>query len=211
VNRVVYLVDGFNLYHSLLEAERRVGRYLRWLDVAGMCSSYLHALPGRNAVAGIVFFFALPHHLESRRPGLIAAELTYIDALSATGVEVRLGQFKRRTRTCPSCGDRIVTFEEKETDVAIGTTMAAMVCADECDTVVLVTGDTDLLPAIRVARERRGDTCLAALFPLGRFNAQLQTAVDLSWTLRAATYVTHQLPDSVMAPDGRIIRKRPEQ
>ena len=208
VNRVVYLVDGFNLYHSLLDAERSVGRNLRWLDVARLCASYLHALPGRCVVAGVVFFFALPHHLELRHPGLVAEELNYLDALAATGVELRLGQFKRRTRTCPSCGRPIVAFEEKETDVAIGTTMAAMVCDDECDTVVLVTGDTDLLPAIHVSRERRADKCLAAIFPLGRFNAQLQAAVDFSWTLKAATYIAHQLPDPVLAPDGRAISRR---
>ena len=207
VNRVVYLVDGFNLYHSLLDAERRVGRDLRWLDVAKLCASYLHALPGRCVVASVVFFFALPHHLELRHPGLVAQELRYLDAPAATGVELRLGQFKRRTRTCPSCGQPIVAFEEKETDVAIGTTMAAMVCDNECDTVVLVTGDTDLLPAIRVARERRGEKCLAALFPLGRFNAQLQAAVDFSWTLKAATYIAHQLPDPVLTPDGRAITR----
>ena len=87
----------------------------------------------------------------------------YLEALRATGVETRLGQFKRRQRTCPFCGRRFVTFEEKETDVAIGATMTRLVCDDACDTVVLVTGDTDLVPAFRLreigTRARRWRWC----------------------------------------------------
>jgi hypothetical protein len=48
VNRCVFLVDGLNLYHSLLDAERETGRQLRRLDVAALCESYLHALPGQS-------------------------------------------------------------------------------------------------------------------------------------------------------------------
>jgi hypothetical protein len=59
VNRVVYLVDGFNLYHSLREVERSRGHSLRWLDLAALCSSLLHAVPGRSELAGIVYFSAL--------------------------------------------------------------------------------------------------------------------------------------------------------
>jgi len=184
-----------------------LGRHLRWLDVAALCSSYLHALPGDSVPAGIIHFSALPHHLELRRPGAVARQLEYLSALSATGVETRLGQFKRRTRVCPSCGSRFIAYEEKETDVAIGTHMTGLVCADECDTVVLVTGDTDLLPAIHTARERAPEKSLVVLFPYRRVNSQLKCAVDRSFVVKASSYARHQLPDRVYAKDGRVIRR----
>jgi len=39
--RVCFIVDGFNLYHSLKEVEHRQGRSCHWLDLPGLCSSYL--------------------------------------------------------------------------------------------------------------------------------------------------------------------------
>jgi len=50
VNRVVCLIDGFNLYHSLRDLERGHGHSLRWLDLKALCSSLLHAVPGRCEV-----------------------------------------------------------------------------------------------------------------------------------------------------------------
>ena len=61
VNRTVFLVDGFNLHHSL-----------RWLDLTALCSSLVHALPGRCEVAGIVYFSALARHMDASRPGTVA-------------------------------------------------------------------------------------------------------------------------------------------
>ena len=193
VNRTVFLVDGFNLYHSVLDGERALGRSLRWLDVASLCSSYLHALPGDSVLQGIIHFSALPHHLEARRPGVVRRQMRYLEALRTTGVETRLGQFKRRERTCPWCGRRFVTFEEKETDVAIGTVLTRLVCDDACDTVVLVTGDTDLVPALTMGRDRDPGKTLAVLFPYRRASAQLKHVADASFTIKAKTYARHQL------------------
>ena len=198
VNRTVFLVDGYNLYHSLLDGERVLGRSLRRLDVFSLCSSYLHALPGESVLQGVIHFSALPHHLEARRPGVVHGQMRYLEALRATGVETRLGQFKRRERTCPLCGRGFVTFEEKETDVAIGTTLTRLVCDDACDTVVLVTGDTDLVPAVTTARDRDPGKTLAVLFPYRRANAELKRVADTAFTMKATNYARHQLPNALI-------------
>jgi len=198
VNRTVFLVDGFNLHHSVLDSERLLGRRLRSLDVASLCASYLHALPGPSSLEGIIHFSASPHHLEVTRPGVVHQRQAYLRALRATGVETRLGQFKRRERTCPFCGRRLAAFEEKETDVAIGAAMTRLVCDDACDTVVLVTGDTDLVPAVRTARDRDPSKTLAVVFPYRRANAELKRVADAAFTIKAATYARPQLPPSAL-------------
>ena len=167
---------------------------MRWLDISSLCSSYLHALPGESVLQSVIHFSALPHHLEARRPGVVRRQMRYLEALRATGVETRLGQFKRRERTCPQCGRRFATFEEKETDVAIGATLTRLICDDACDTVVLVTGDTDLVPAVITGRDRDPAKTLAVLFPYRRANAELKRVVDASFTIKATTYAKHQLP-----------------
>ena len=192
VNRCVFLVDGLNLYHSLLDAERETGRPLRRLDVAALCESYLHALPGQSRSEAVVYFSALAHHRERRHPGTVARQVSYFSELEATGVQVRLGQFKARSMVCPQCGRDFVGWEEKETDVAIGARLLEYVCRAECDTAVLVTGDTDLVPAMHAARRLDPGRRLVVLQPYRRANRELARSADKALAMRTANYARHQ-------------------
>lgn len=192
VNRTAFLVDGFNLYHSQRECERATGKSLFWLDVAGLCASFLHALPGRSELAEVGYFSALAHHRESTHPGTVARQVDYFAALQSTGVHVELGQFKPRTAVCPGCGARFVRWEEKETDVAIGTRLAELACGHTCDTLAVVSGDTDLVPALRVARRLAPRKLLVVLQPFRRVNRELSRHADRSLTIGVRSYVRHQ-------------------
>ena len=193
VNRCVFLVDGLNLYHSALDAERVTGRPLRGLDVSALCRSYLHALPGRSSLSSIMYFSAVAHHRELRRHGTVARQVAYFKALEGTGVQLHLGQFKAKTQVCPLCGGKFVGWEEKETDVAIGATLLELICRDMCETAVLVTGDTDLVPAMRAARRLDPAKHLVALQPYRRVNRELSRCSDRALTIRVASYARHQL------------------
>ena len=194
VNRCAFLVDGLNLYHSALHAERATRRSLRRLDIATLCRSHLHALPGRSAVTCVMYFSAVAHHRESRRPGTVARQVAYFTALEATGVQLHLGHFKAKSQVCPLCGGRFVGWEEKETDVAIGARLLELICRDLGDTVVLVTGDTDLVPAMRTARRLDPTKDLVALQPYRRVNRELSRCADRALTIRVASYARNQLP-----------------
>ena len=206
MNRVVYLVDGFNLYHSLREAERARGRALRWLDLTALGSSLVHALPGRCEVAGIVYFSALARHMEASRPGTVARHLRYLDALQATGVETILSQFKRRQVRCPYCGRVRDRWEEKQTDVGIAVRLMKLASAHTCERVLVVSGDTDLVPAISEARST-WPTRIGVAFPARRANAQLRAVADWTVNLDAGSYARHQFPAVVRGRDGTGIRR----
>jgi len=193
VNRTVFLVDGFNVYHSLRESERIVGRPLDQLDVVGLCRSFLHTIPGQAQAVGVLYFSALAHHREAEHPGAIAHQVAYFSALEASGASVHLGQFKARTLRCPLCGRKYVRWEEKETDVAIGTRLLELLARDRCDTAVLVTGDTDLVPAVRAERHLHPDRRLGVIQPYRRVNRELSQSADFALTIRAAKYARHQL------------------
>jgi hypothetical protein len=166
VNRCAFLVDGLNLHHSALDAEAVAGRRLRRLDVAGLCHSYVHALPGRSAIATIDYFSAIAHHREAGHPSTVARQVAYFSALQDTGVDVHLGQFKAKTLVCPLCGGRYLAWEEKETDVAIGTRLLELLARDRCD-----------------------------IQPYRRVNRELSRSADFTLTIRAASYARHQLPE----------------
>lgn len=97
--------------------------------------------------------------------------------------------------------------EEKETDVAIATKMFELLHTGTADAIVLVSGDTDLLPAIRTARRLFPTVRVAVCFPFRRQNVDLKQAVSHSFKVRKEQYARHQLPDSVALPGGRIINK----
>jgi uncharacterized LabA/DUF88 family protein len=137
------------------------------------------------------------HHREPQHAGTVARQIAYFSALEATGVQVHLGQFKATGRTCPLCHRRFDAWEEKETDVAIGARLLELVCRDECDTAVLVTGDTDLVPAMCSARRLDSAKRLVVLQPYRRVNRELSRCADRALIIRAASYARHQL-----APTG---------
>ena len=77
--------------------------------------------------------------------------------------------------------------------MAIGSRLLEAVCCDLCDTVVLVTGDTDLVPAVSAARRLDPGKTLVVLQPYRRANRELAKAADLALTMKAGTYAKYQL------------------
>lgn len=76
-----------------------------------------------------------------------------------------------------------------------------------CDTLVIVSGDTDFAPAMRTAKRLFPGVQVCVAFPHARFNAELQQIADFSFRIRAARYAEHQLPDPARLSDGRVIRR----
>ena len=211
--RVSFLVDGFNLYHSLryAEAARRDGGY-RWLDVRSLLAGYLEHV-NRGALLGeIVYFSALATHLQETSPGTVQRHRTYIEALRTIGVQIAiaLGHFKRSRRTCPTCGTPSFRHEEKETDVAICATPVAWAATGSSDAAFLVSGDSALVPAVRIAKRLAPDLRIGALFPFARSSEYLRQAVDQAFKIKAQRYLRYQLPDTVTA-SGRAPIHRPSE
>ena len=209
VNQVAFLVDGFNLYHSVLDAERRLRRTVRWLDIRSLCESYTRrSLLGRaSTLQSVTYFSAYATFLGHTSPASLTRHRTYVQALQATGVEVVLNRFKARWRVCPICRHRYVGYEEKETDVAIAVRIVELAISSDCDTIIVVTGDTDILPALRVARKLAPAKRLWIGAPFRRYNRELRHHADGAFKIRAEAYGRHRLPDPVVAPDGSVIPK----
>ena len=85
-NRITFLVDGFNLYHSLKQAERSLNNgSTRWLDLQSLFQSYI-SIFGRGAIIEDIYYFsAMAKHMNHRKPGTTTKHANYIDILNATG------------------------------------------------------------------------------------------------------------------------------
>lgn len=227
--RVHFIVDGFNLYHSVKAAERRrPGPKLRWLDQHALCLTLVRSVFGRGArLEGVHYFSALATHLITRKPDVVARHELYIRALEGSGVIVSLGTFKSKDRidalsqyqfrvhrklpwwripiNCVRVKYR--SHEEKETDVAIACKLLDLLHGGHCDTAVLVSGDTDLAPAITTARRLFPAVGVCVAFPFERHNADLKRIASRTIKLTPALYGSHQFPVRVQDRHGAWVEK----
>jgi len=209
-NRVTFLVDGFNLYHSVRQAMDDSGNaHLRWLDLKSLLHSYLHVFGTDATLEEVHYFTAYAHHLIGSNPDVVNRHRMFVEALQGSGIKVQIARFKKKDVRCPSCGTWFRRHEEKETDVAIGVKAIELLHEDRCDTLVIVSGDTDVAPAIRTARSLFSTKQVCVAFPHARFNAELQQIADFSFRIRDSQYAKHQFPDPVVLKSGRLLEKPP--
>lgn len=204
--RVGFLVDGFNVYHSLREAAGGA-KTLNWLDVDALCRSYLQ-LFGKTAVLGKIHYFsAFAEWRKKADPTVVDRHKAYLTALESKGVVVQMGRFKVKDVWCKNCKQYHKTHEEKETDVAIGAKLLELFVTDACDVAVLVCGDTDLVPAVTTAQRLFPRKQVVCAFPFNRTNAELQQLCPGSFKVSAKQYGRYQFPDPVILPDGIPLQK----
>jgi uncharacterized LabA/DUF88 family protein len=129
-------------------------------------------------------------------------------------VDVILGKFKSkqvecRVIGCPNPGRRIfTTSEEKRTDVNIALWMLHDAQRDLCDRMILVSGDSDLLPAITMVKDHWPEKEIVVYIPAK--NASRGAALELravahrNKTLPLDLLKKSQFPPSVPTGSGRI-------
>ena len=209
-DRVVFLVDGFNLYHSIRAAMADLGtpQGLRWLDLPAFCASTLAVFgEQRVSIEKVVYFSALARHMEAQKPDHTRRQQAYLTALQSAGVEVVMSRFKKKMPLCANCGMWSKQYEEKETDVALAVRLVEALATDECDAVALVTGDTDVLPAVRTVKRLYPSRTVGVVFPYRRHSRDLAAAVDRTFPVGAHHYAKFQFPDPVAAGSGPEIYK----
>jgi uncharacterized LabA/DUF88 family protein len=101
--------------------------------------------------------------------------------------EVRLGRLEKRQ--CPHCGQ--VDFRQKRADLMLGVDLVNLSARQQIRRAVLVTGDSDLLPAVQVAKD-----CgvLVHLFHGGKINPPHQ---DLFVACDERTLIDMEMIDRV--------------
>jgi uncharacterized LabA/DUF88 family protein len=94
----------------------------------------------------------------------------YVTTLQNSGVEVVLGQFKRKRIRCQAdCRNVFWTHEEKETDVNVGSNLVADALHDRFDRALIISADTDMSAGIEVARREASDKLIQVVAPPKRF------------------------------------------
>lgn len=142
MNRSVVYIDGLNLYYGALK-----NTTWKWLNL----EKYFSLLRNTDSILAIKYF--------TGKAKSSADQGTYLAALAQTQVQVFLGSFKNRLLTCrvQGCtyrGSRRFSYpEEKKTDVNIGIHLVNDAHRDRYDLAVMITGDSDIIPALEMVKQ----------------------------------------------------------
>lgn len=195
--RVIAYIDGFNLYYGL---KTKGWRRFYWLDVAAMCAGLLKS--DQELVATKYFTARVASPADKvRRQGV------YLEALGlASNCEIYYGQYLDTPRTCPYCGRIYTVPKEKMTDLLIGLEMFSDAVQDQCDTMLLVSGDSDLVAAATKIRGQHPDKRIVVAFPPARHSRALAAVAHASFVIGRAKIAAAQMPLEVPKADGYVLR-----
>jgi uncharacterized LabA/DUF88 family protein len=159
--RVIVYIDGFNFYYGLKTPSWK--RYY-WLDVVKLFETFMR--PNQELVA-VKYFSARPTDIgKSKRQ----------DAFFQVNNEnpkfkLILGKYLKKEIECFRCHNIIHTYEEKETDVRIATQIVADAYQKNCEISIIVSADSDMVPAIELAKEVQQKVFI--YFPPNQFSNNL--------------------------------------
>ena len=205
MSRLIVLVDGFNLYHSIRDIQHNFGVCLKWLDIYSLCKSYGHLVINDAQLVEVHYFTALATHLSD--PTAVDRHKDYITCLEETGILVEYGRFKPKDIYCTNCKTWFVRHEEKETDVRIATKVCHLLQKDMCDAILLLTGDTDLTPSVEHGKQCFPEKTIRFAFPYGRASDELRQIAPGSFKINWKNYAKYQLPDPFPLSSGNSISK----
>jgi len=199
--RLGVLIDGFNFYHSIDDAIQAdvATPDAKWFDYWALAESFLHQInvPGQKELTSVDYFSAYAHF---RGPLHVKRHRALVDANKGRGVVAHMHRFKKRRRKCHDCRVTQTSHEEKETDVAMAIHLMRLFAEDKVDVAVLVTGDTDLLPAIKATFELWPHAMIWAGFPYKRKNKELAEALTGSFRIGPGAYPRLALRDTATRP-----------
>jgi uncharacterized LabA/DUF88 family protein len=204
--RTAVYVDGFNLYYGVAKPLD-----CKWVDL----EAYFERHFQNDDVRAIKFYEAIVLGNQGAR------QKSYLKALeSSPKIAVKLGTMKEKRRSCRvgecthSGARSYLDYEEKHTDVSIAIDIVDDTHLAAYDKIVVVTADTDLLPAIQLAKERRPQQkialCVPALDKKRIFGAkELAVASDSFTRINVELFLQCQFEEKFVDSQG-VTHTRPK-
>lgn len=201
--RSIIYIDGFNFYYGAVK-----GTPHKWLDL----QRYFELLRKDDNIQKIWYFTARVDGNQSVR------QTAYFDALGTSPlVGLIFGLYKVKTARCRVAGCKYQgkkTYripEEKRTDVNIALQMLDDAYQGECDRIVLVSGDSDLVPAVNLVKRRHPKIQVVVYVPATNHKRaaakELRDAADRHSTLPTSLFSKAQFPVTLTTKLGAVIRK----
>lgn len=200
MSRIACFVDGFNVFHALKDKEE-YHKY-KWLNLAKLTQCFVRPA---DQVIEILYFTALAHW----NPDKVNRHKTYIAALKSVGIKIVPGEFKRREKLCRNCNRKYWTHEEKRTDVNIAIKLFEGAIKDSYDTALIISGDSDLVPAIEAVKTMFPAKHIHVVIPIGRRAEILKQTADSYMKMKQKHLKSSQFEDTVNIEGGNSVTRPP--
>jgi uncharacterized LabA/DUF88 family protein len=197
MSRYCIYIDGFNVYYALQEP---LYRKHKWLNYRKLAESVI----GKNdRIMGVFYFTAVVHWKQDNA----LRHKNYIKALRWARVDTIQGRFMEKEVRCHRCKQLYKTHEEKRTDVNIALKLLGDAIDDLYDKALIISADTDLIPAIRAVYKYAPEKKIGVMFPIGRNNNDLRREADFRIKMPQRLLEACQFPEKIKI--GNHIIQRP--
>jgi uncharacterized LabA/DUF88 family protein len=212
-------IDGYNLYYGSLHG----GPY-KWRDVVKLCNTICKEQQPASEVITVKYFTApVKAKVSTHGQQSLVSQSAYHKALKnlyPSVIEIISGYFIQERGTLPRYkkpiqkNDRVEVWrlEEKKTDVNIAMHMYRDVVRNECDQIVLVSNDSDIVPSLEFIRKDYSEVVIGSIMPRrkvkqGKNRVSNKEISDLSnWTRQ---YVLDSELENSQLPDLVPTKKKP--
>ncbi len=176
-----------------------------WLNMVDLCQKLTKRKTEELRL--VKYFTAVTSSHEGRRK----RHLRFIEALKTTEpyIEIYEGKFYRTSEWCRKCGNNYYIYREKRTDVNIASHLINDAVDNVFDVAYLVTGDSDLVPALEIAKQRNSKKKYGVWFPPKRYSFDLKRITDFYKTIPDNIIKNSQFPDPVEDAGKKI--NKPER
>ena len=195
--RTIFFIDGLNVYHAIKNS--RFNQY-KWLDYWELAKKFTGQ---KDRLKGVLYFTAYSvwdNEKIKRHKRLVLANRDQ-------GVDVIFGRFRRVTKNCRQCRKKYQTFEEKRTDVNIAIHLLTNAYKDNYDKAVLISGDSDIIPAVQAVKQAFPEKEISLVIPVGGKAHELAQVIGSSVRMKEVHLRTSQLPNTVTLKNGVILQR----
>jgi uncharacterized LabA/DUF88 family protein len=205
--RVAVYIDGFNLYHSLVDLNQP---HLKWLNLQKLAGYLIR--PKSQRLVSVKYFSAFADHFSNTdQVGSLLRHRIYIAALEAKQVICLMGNFAKRDRYFSGRGYRARwrRYEEKQTDVGIGVHVINDAHKDVFDCALIVGVDTDLLPVFKVMRAEFPQKSMICVAPPHRAHHRELQRVATGCEVIKVSQIARSVFGPTVSKDGKVVARRP--
>ena len=187
IKRAVLFIDGFNLYHAL-DNTKNLHQY-KWLNLWSLGEKFITTT---EKLSDVFYFTAYPSWL----PEKTERHKLYVAVNEHLGCNIVLGRFQKKERfslhrcgkpclptkrdSNEKCGKKFTCHEEKLTDVNIAVNILKSCTNKTCDSIYLLSGDNDLIPALETAKDISPSARITVLIPPNAKSEKLKQVCSIN-------------------------------
>jgi len=194
--RTAFFIDGFNVYHSI--ANNHLFHKYKWLNYRKLAECFTTKT---ETIQVIYYFTALAEWNRDKE----CRHKNFIRVLDDLGIKTVYGKYKLRDKFCKNCKTHYQTYEEKQTDVNIAIQLLKSATLNEFDKAFIVSGDSDLLAAIKTVKTLYPEKTISAIFPFGRKSDDIAGACDSFSKIKIKHLQNSRLDDPFVLTNSEII------